>query len=131
MPNQNLGDLVERGGVENPAGRILRRIEYQQACLRRDLRFELRRIEREAPALAQIDRHRHRAVRDDLRFVNRKSRYRIDHFVARAVIGHRRDRIRDERFRSGCDDDVFGADIEAAVLTHVLRRRSAQFVDAR
>ncbi len=40
----------------------------------RDLRFELGRIEREVARFAQVDRHRHRAVGDDLRFVDREIR---------------------------------------------------------
>ena len=110
MPREDLGDRVEIARAQHAAGRIVRRVENQQPRLRRDLRFELGRIEREVARLAQVDRHRHRAVGDDLRFVDRKSGDRIDHFVAGAVVGDRRDRVGDERLGARADDDVLRAE---------------------
>ena len=113
-----------------PVG-IVRRVQDHQARLRRDRRLELRRVEREIARFAKEHRHRHRAVGDDLRLVDREARHRVDHLVADAVVGHRRDRVGDERLRAGADDHVVGGDRQPAPRTHVTRRRGAQLVDAR
>ena len=131
MPAQDLRDGVEVLAVEDAAGGILRRVEDQQARLRRDLRLELGRIEREPARLAQEDRHRHRAVGGDLRLVDRKAGHRVDHLVADAEIGDRRDRVRDEGLGARADHDVVGGDREAAARAQVLRRGGPQLVDAR
>ena len=108
----------------------MRRIQDQQPCLRTDPRRELGRIEREAARLAQWQRHRHRAVGDDLRLVDREARHREDHLVARAVVGDRGDRVADEWLRAGADDDLVGADLDAAQRAHRCRGGRTQFVDA-
>jgi hypothetical protein len=87
------------------------------------------RIEGKVARFAQMDVHGHGAVGDDLRFVNREARHRIDDFVARAVIGDRGDRVGDEGLRAGADDDLFRRDVESTPLSHVARSRRAQFVD--
>ena len=130
MSAQHVGNRFERRTVEDSAGRIVRRIEDQQPCLRTDPRRELGRIEREAARLAQWQRHRHRAVGDDLRLVDREARDREDHLVAGAVVGDRGDRVADERLRAGADDDLVGADLDAAQRAHRCRGGRTQFVDA-
>ena len=97
----------------------------------RDLRLELGRIEREVPRLAQEDRDRDRAVGDDLRLVDRKARHRIDHFVAGAVVGHRRDRVGDERLRAARRRRRPRGGCRGRDARQVMRRRGAQLVDAR
>jgi len=72
VPPQDGGDGFEILVRQDAAGRILRRVEDDEPCLLRDLRFELGRIEGEIARLAQMQRHRHRAVCDDLRLVDRK-----------------------------------------------------------
>ena len=55
------------------------------------------RIEGEIPTLVQVDRHRLRAVRRDLRLVDRKPRVGVDNFIARAVVRGGEDGVREER----------------------------------
>jgi len=86
---QHGGDLFEIFGRNHAAGGILRRIEDQQPRTRRDLIGELLWIEAEVARLAQINRHPHRTVGFDLRFVDRKPGIGEDHFVAGTVIGIR------------------------------------------
>ena len=105
-------------------------LRIRRRVLRRDLRLELGRIEREVARLAQVDRDRHRAVGDDLRLVDRKAGHGIDHLVAGAVVGDRRDRVRDERLRARADDDIVGLHVDAAARADVLGRGRAQLVDA-
>ena len=114
MAREDLRDGVEILAVEDAAGRVLRRVEYQQPRVRRDPRLEFGRVEGESARLAQVDRHRHGAVGVDLRFVDREPGHRVDHLVADAVVGHRRDRVGDERLGARADDDVVRTDVEAA-----------------
>ncbi len=104
--------------------------EDDELCFFRDLRFELGRIEGEIARLAQMQRHRHRAVCDDLRLVDRKSGIRIDHLVADAVVGGGKDGVRDEGFGPSAYHHVLGPDREAPHLAHVARGRLAQLDDA-
>ena len=71
--------------------------------------LELGGVEGEVARFAQEERHRHGAVGDDLRLVDREARHRIDDLVAGAVIGHRGDRVGDEGLRAAADDDVLGS----------------------
>ena len=131
MAQQDFGDGVELLGVENAARGVLRRVENQQTGLRRDLRFELGGVECKTPALVQINRYRHGAIRNDLRFVDRESGHRINHFVADAVIGYRRDRISDERLGASGNHDIFWRYLESTTYAHVVCCGGAQFIDTR
>ena len=130
MQPQDVGDCLQIGALQAAAGRIVRRVEDQQPRLLRDLGLELVRVEGEIARFAQVNRHRHRAVGDDLRLVDRKSGHRIDHLVIRAMIGDRRDRVGDEGLRACADHDLVGRDVESAARAHVARRCGAQLVDA-
>ena len=128
----NLWMLVEDGGDifhilarQNATGGILRRIQNQEFGLARDLVGEFIWIESKLAFFAQEDRHRHCAVRADLRFVNGKAGIRKNHFVARAVVGAAQNRIGDERLRPGADDDIIGRNRQAAHAAQITRRRFA------
>ncbi len=130
MLAQDRSDVFEITSGEDPAGGVLRRVENQQLGLGCDARFELGRVEREIPRLTQRQRHRHGAMRLDLRFVDREARLRIDHLIAGAVIGGAQDRVGDERLGAGADHDFVGRNLQPAHLTHVARRRFAQLGNA-
>jgi hypothetical protein len=106
-------------------------VQEQQLRLRRDQLFEIRRIEGEIALLPEVHRHRLRAAGDDLRLVDRESRVRVDHLVARPVVGGREDGVGDEGLGAGADHHVLGPDRQAAAHPrHVARRRFAQRIDA-
>ncbi len=115
---------------DDPAGRVLRRIQDQQFGLRGDLRFEFSGIETEQTRLAQIDRHRHRAHRLDLRFIDRETGNGIDDLVADTVIGRRDNCVRDEGLRTGTDDDVIRMNVDMPRAVQEIRRGFAQFQNA-
>ena len=130
MLEQDFGDGVEIARRQDATGRVLRGIENEQPRLGGDLRLELSRVERVISRLPQEYRHRHGAVGDDLRLVDRESRHRVDHFVADAMIGDRCDRVGDERLGARGNHDVVQVDIESAPHAQVARRGCAKFVDA-
>ncbi len=74
MALENRRDRVEVGGAQHASRRVVRRVENEELRLRRDLRFELGRIECKFARLAQVDRDRDRAVGENLRFVDRETR---------------------------------------------------------
>ena len=131
MLAQNCGDRFEIGFSEYAAGRILRAVENQQLRFRRNFRFELSGIKRKIAALTQIQRHRHRAMDGDLRFINRKSRYRINHLVTGAVIGCRQNCVSDKRLGARANNDVIGRNFKPAHVAHISRNCRAQFRNAR
>ena len=113
MQPQDVGDRLEIGALQAASGRIVRGVEDQQPRLLRDLGLELVRVESEVTHFAQVNRYRHRAVGNDLRLVNREPGDRIDHLITGAMIGDRRDGIRDERLGAGANDDFVGRDVES------------------
>src|ERR1051326_2321360 len=75
----DLCDAVDVDLCEHSAGRILRRIQNDQASAIGDEPRELVDIQSKIHFLAQTDRHRFRVEELDHRFVNRKSWVRIDY----------------------------------------------------
>ena len=129
MTRKDFGNGVEILAVEDAAGRVVRRVENQQPGIRRDPRFEFRRVERESTGLAKVDWHRHGAVGVNLRFVDRKPGHRVDHLVADAEVRHRGDRVGDEGLGARANDHVVRPDVEAAPRAQIVRGSRAQLVD--
>ena len=130
MAKQYFGDDFEVRAPEDAAGGVLRRIEDDELGLRRDFCLEFVGVECEFARFLEIDRHRHRAVGHDLRLIDRKSRHRVDHLVAGAVVRDRRDRVGDKRLGTGADDDVVRRNVDAAPAADIACSRGAQLVDA-
>ena len=129
---QDLRDPFQLLPGERTAGRVVRVIEDQQLRLRIDQPIQILKIKGKVLCLVEMDRHGLRAARDDLRFVDREARVRVDHLVAGAMVGGGEDGVGDEGLRAGAHHHVLRADRQpAAHARHVPGRRLAQRVDAR
>src|SRR3954466_11034749 len=84
---QNGRDLLELLAGEQAAGRVVGVVEDEEPRPRRDEPLELGWIEGKAARLVQMDRDRPGTVRQDLRLVDWKAGIRVEHLVARAVVG--------------------------------------------
>ena len=129
MAAQDLGDRFQIQLRQDPPVGLCGELRISRLGLRRDHLLEFGRIEGEIARFAQVQRHRHRAVSEDLRLVDRKAGIRIDHLVADAVIGGAKNRVGDEGLGARADDHILRIDSEAAQPPHVARRSDAQFRD--
>ena len=113
------GCLEDRGGGpphvglrDDTAGRVLRRVEDDEAGAVAEQRVELVGVEAEPPLLAQRQRHRRRTGEADGRLVDREARVGVDHLVTRPGGGE--DGEEEERLRTGRDENALGIDGQAA-----------------
>ena len=117
-------DLLRR---EDPARRVLRRVEDHEPRPRAEARRELVGVEAEVVDLPQRQGHGRRAQPADRRLIDREAGIRIDDLVAGVAGGE--DREEQERLGTGSDEHPRRRYVDAPGGAQVLRRRLAQLGD--
>src|SRR5207302_9323425 len=104
-----LGDLLQVAGGEHATGRILGRVDDDQAGARRDLPLELVDVEAEVIALAERDRHRSAAGQRDQRGIDRIAG--VGDYHLHATLDQGKHGEEEHVLRAGDHDHLLGLDI--------------------